>query len=575
MRLPRPRAIPAVLVLAALALPAGAQGASSSSSLRPRADGSVAAGHGVPRVERRAALRVGGPARSRAWLTFRVRQGAASARLRLFVLGGSPRTRVTVSAVPESLLRRALTARGRPPGTVLGTLTRARRGRWATVRVSGATGTAGLVRLVLSTTGRGTRLFSSREGRHAPRLVLGPAPAVGTTPSPAPAPVIAPLLPAPTRFVSPAGNDGGACTAAAPCRSFDRAYHVASPGEVVEVAGGSYPGQTFTPDPGKSGAGCESAASIAACVNFQPAAGAVAALNGLGFGVGGRALGPAGIAIFAAPDRQITVASSTAFFQAREVVMVGVSQRNLYIAGSDDVTIRGGDVGGVVSPEGTHPEIQRVYGTNPLVVPTNLTIEGVYFHDINTSHPTAHTDCLQIENGVGIVLRGNRFERCGSVGLRMSYGVDTGVAPPTNVLIENNVFGPCADIPLSRCFFSAQPGQGINVVVRNNSSPQAFQPADSPSQAQGVSYVGNVATGVACQSGVTYSHNVWQQGRCSSADRQVSSLGFVNAGAGDYRLAPGSPAIDFGDPASFPATDIDGVARPKGAGPDAGAYESG
>jgi hypothetical protein len=570
MRLPRHRAIPAVLVLAGLALPGAAQ--SASSTLRPSADGSVAAGHGVPRVERRAALRVGGPARSRAWLTFRVHRGAASGQLRLFVLGGSPRTPVTVSAVPESLLRRALTARGRLPGTVVGTLTRARRGRWATVRVSGATGNAGLVRLVLSTTGRGTRLFSSREGRHAPRLVLGAAPAVGATPT---APASAPLLPAPTRFVSPAGDDGGACTAAAPCRSFDRAYHVASPGEVVQIAGGSYPDQTFTPDSGKSGTGCESAGSIAACVNFQPAPGAVAALDGLGFGVGGRALGPAGIAIFAAPDRQLTVASSTAFFQAREIVTVGISQRNLYIAGSDDVTIRGGDVGGVVAPDGTHPEIQRVYGTNPLIVPTNLTIEGVYFHDINTSHPTAHTDCLQIENGVGIVLRGNRFERCGSVGLRMSYGVDTGVAPPTNVVIENNVFGPCADIPLSRCFFSAQPGQGINVVVRNNTSPQAFQPADSASQAQGVSYFGNVAAGVACQSGVTYSHNVWQQGRCSPADRQASSLGFVNAAAGDYRLAPGSPAIDFGDPASFPPIDIDGVARPKGAGPDAGAYESG
>jgi hypothetical protein len=51
---------------------------------------------------------------------------------------------------------------------------------------------------------------------------------------------------------------------------------------------------------------------------------------------------------------------------------------------------------------------------------------------------------------------------------------------------------------------------------------------------------------------------------------------FVNwqiDGSGDYRLADGSPAIDAATPEGAPMTDIDGVARPQGAGFDIGPYE--
>ena len=46
-----------------------------------------------------------------------------------------------------------------------------------------------------------------------------------------------------TRYVSPSGSDGSACTASSPCRSLNRGYQVARPGDVVQVAGGSYGGQ--------------------------------------------------------------------------------------------------------------------------------------------------------------------------------------------------------------------------------------------------------------------------------------------------------------------------------------------
>ena len=46
-------------------------------------------------------------------------------------------------------------------------------------------------------------------------------------------------------YVSPSGNDSNACTQAAPCASFTRAYNVASSGQVVQVGAGVYQWQTI------------------------------------------------------------------------------------------------------------------------------------------------------------------------------------------------------------------------------------------------------------------------------------------------------------------------------------------
>ena len=48
---------------------------------------------------------------------------------------------------------------------------------------------------------------------------------------------------------------------------------------------------------------------------------------------------------------------------------------------------------------------------------------------------------------------------------------------------------------------------------------------------------------------------------------------FVSVANDDYRLRPGSPAIDAGKALPEVTTDIDGIPRPSGAGYDSGAYE--
>ncbi|WP_290062311.1 choice-of-anchor Q domain-containing protein, partial [Amycolatopsis solani] len=49
--------------------------------------------------------------------------------------------------------------------------------------------------------------------------------------------------------------------------------------------------------------------------------------------------------------------------------------------------------------------------------------------------------------------------------------------------------------------------------------------------------------------------------------------GFADPAHGDYHLAEGSAAVDAGSPRRAPVFDLDGVARPAGAGFDIGAYE--
>ena len=76
-----------------------------------------------------------------------------------------------------------------------------------------------------------------------------------------------------------------------------------------------------------------------------------------------------------------------------------------------------------------------------------------------------------------------------------------------------------------------------------------------------------------CAEGVSYRMNVWSAAACGPGDLRADP-GFIDAPGFDLRLSGSSPAIDRGDPAAYPATDIHGTARPLGGAPDAGAVEA-
>src|SRR4051812_6242229 len=54
-------------------------------------------------------------------------------------------------------------------------------------------------------------------------------------------------------FIAATGSDTNDCREASPCLTFNRGYQVAAPGQIVEVAAGTYAAQRIDDDPSKDG----------------------------------------------------------------------------------------------------------------------------------------------------------------------------------------------------------------------------------------------------------------------------------------------------------------------------------
>ncbi|WCB94984.1 virion structural protein [Baekduia alba] len=364
-----------------------------------------------------------------------------------------------------------------------------------------------------------------------------------------------------TLYLSPSGSDSAACTSAAPCKSFGRAYTAAAQGDTVQVAGGTYGDQILSYDASKTSD---------ADVTFKPAAGAVPKVGFIDFGeyyadLGGRhiTIQDMGIGGFTANRAQDLT--------FRNVNMSG----NFWTNGADGISIIGGSVGG--TNNGTHPDIQVWKSGSTTVPSSNILIDGVHLHDVLVATAQDHVECLQVSDVDGLTIRNSHFgPNCDTFGLHIQ-NTEWGVK---NITIENSTF----DEPTNSCgcltaYHGLSIRNGVNVTIRNNSSPAGWYMPDDGAGASNFKVIGNVLDKDFCHSYATYSHNVWiavawrDAGPCGSTDQYVGDPGF--ASATDYHLKSSSPAVNGGDPANFPALDMEGNARPAGGAPDAGAYEYG
>ncbi len=367
-----------------------------------------------------------------------------------------------------------------------------------------------------------------------------------------PAGLIAPPEPAaasPSVFVTPSGNDGGGCTAAAPCATFDRAYKVAKPGQVVQVAGGSYPTQTLTADSSKSATG--------AVVAFRPAPGAAVTTGEIRCGRNPADLGANQIELADMTTSHVVTQRCSGFTLRRVHVAGGV-----FVDGSTRFSMVGGELG---PGHNLHPDVQTVNG----YVPRDVLFEGVNFHDWSHDDPEVHMECLQVSDVVGFTLRNSTFTNCDTFDIHVK-GTNVGVQ---DIVIENNWFRPTTDgSGVTPSYYSMSVRDGKNVLIRNNASDQAFA---LPSESDSVSNW-TVANNIAplasnqCDNRIVWSHNLWSSTKCGSTDLS-GSLGFVNPAAGDYRPTASSKARDNGDPKLATEYDLRGFAR--GTKPDIGPYE--
>jgi hypothetical protein len=351
-------------------------------------------------------------------------------------------------------------------------------------------------------------------------------------------------------YVATTGSDASACTQAAPCRTFNRAYRVAQPGQEVEVAAGSYPRQQIDADPAKTSA---------ADVVFRPAATGSVTLT----------------------DNLVVYGSHLEFRDLRiqglwvESPASDVTFRNIddtagvLFRGAAGVSVLGGDIG----PGNNYSPL--VDSDSTAKPSSNIVFDGVTFHDWRRTDGVTDVQCLRIEAVDGLHVRNSRFNNCesGAMFLRKRTAAPT----PTNITIENNFLNCCASGTFS-IYFGDQTGEvWQNVLVRNNSSARPMAVGTASTTGANVRFYSNVLPNLsgACRAGITVDYNVYASGSKCGPNDYVAASRYADAGAGDYHLAAGAAAIDRGHPTNYPATDIDGDPRPRGVAPDAGADEAG
>ena len=363
-------------------------------------------------------------------------------------------------------------------------------------------------------------------------------------------------------FVSPGGSDSNPCTNAAPCLSFDRAYHVARPGQVVAVAAGDYPDQTVTADPTKS----------APAVVFKPLGAEAVRVKDLTVEasyVEFQDFTMSGIWYVGVNSNNLPQAG-----QPHDVVMRDLKAARFYITGASRVSVLGGSLGPSVDRSS---EIKGCYQCT--YAPQAITIDGVTFHDFTRATPGLHMQCLQVYPAQGLAVRNSRFLNCAIMDMFLSnYGQGGDLR---DITIENNLF----DVPGSHApavskgyyplSFSGNKRSITNVRIAYNSMLSGSIPGfDSSANYKNIVVEANVGglNQWFCSKGVTYAYNVWTNAKCGATDTTAPS-GFVDPAHFDYDLGHDAAAIMHGNPLRHPATDIEGRLRPLRSPPDAGAYQ--
>jgi hypothetical protein len=421
-------------------------------------------------------------------------------------------------------------------------------------------------------------------------------------------------------YLSPRGSDAHRCTRTSPCKSFDRAYRVATPGQTIELAGGTYPPQLIKVDPTKVHATKN--------VVFRPAPGARVLIAGelTMYGSHATFLGSGKPSNFRL--RKLTSVATRGALTSNHVAFVDLDGETFTIGPNSDITIKGGDFGPSVacharnsktprkswcpvgSPyarvgnDGSNGSYENGIGPDGTILnqwPHDILLDGVTIHDQNSLDLTAmHQGGLFIISGYRITIRNSKFLRnvvyqvqvqdftnkacCG-----MTFG------PLHDVVIENNWFGQAVtglSDPGGDHAGDNQPELQLdprggrcwsNWLVRFNSFHHG--PAigfDAQPCFQDFRVIGNVAEHVGEQcfygaKGLVWAYNAFVGGRCGETDVALTSLPYVSTSIGseDHHLT-GGPAQDLVTPVGGDyalATDIDGRHRPDGPARDAGASE--
>jgi hypothetical protein len=352
--------------------------------------------------------------------------------------------------------------------------------------------------------------------------------------------------PAASLFVSPSGRDSGACTRAAPCATFTRAYQRAAAGAVVEVAPGHYVEQDIDAPSKPRGPN----------VVFRPTAGGHVTVDNLEVTNGSHIE----FRDFSVPGDTYTRPGAQ-YITYRRITM-GV----FLIRGADHISYVDSNVGPNDSRDGMN-WITAAYDKDDPA--TNILLDRVRIHDFTKHSEGSHVDCVGIDDVDGLVIRNSRIWHCEHFAIIFGNDNSTDRAA-RNVLLENNFLDCC----VSGYYAIGFGGVDGRMLIRFNSSDQPFGwlngtdlvPAGLVTLDSNVVDYNNPSN---C-SRATWRFNVVGSGSACGGGGLVGALGF-RAPPVDLHLVTRAAARGRGNPSAFPPRDIDGQLRASGRRPDAGA----
>jgi hypothetical protein len=349
-------------------------------------------------------------------------------------------------------------------------------------------------------------------------------------------------------------GSASAATVALGARTFDQACNAESNGDVVTVPAGSYSAQSVT---------CTHSVTLQATGAATVASLTVSGSSGPTFD-------------------GFKIAAGTTVMTSSNVSVINATFNDLvYVEGGVDLLFDNDTwepaSGGTAWDNGDMLDFYEQ--TRTAQANTRITVSDSVFHGLRAPTVSSHSDAIQFCNCDGVA--GDAKHAVDVKILRTKFYdnecMNIRANPDTGLTLENDVLGDTIS-GISGCGYYAFDPSWADVTARYNVFPgtQQIQGAASPQTGVVSTYVGNAYNGFSngCSGGgatVTWSHNVTTDSTCGGSDVHVSSLG-VNSSTGVPNA--GSPLIDAGDTASYPATDFTGTARYIGSAPDAGAFET-
>jgi hypothetical protein len=366
-------------------------------------------------------------------------------------------------------------------------------------------------------------------------------------------------------YVSPNGSDGNPCTESAPCSSLANAVRLLQPGDTLYLRGGTYDEaiNQFQMPSGTASAPITIAAYPGETVRvgnwpmmfFGPSSGTSHVIidgihftNGLYMGGGGQPYGPSHITVqnfevSGGSSDGVTVSGSNNIFRNGKVhdnTGTGCVKSHgsasfchgFYVLGSDHIieNVEVYNTTGIGIKIGQEPGATNVIVRNNVIHHWGLadSSAAILFAALS-SNSMAYNNIIY--GCTGPTPSGNQ-----QAGISFWRG-------DNNAAFNNTVY-----VPDGTC------GHGIGMWFGNNSLIQNNIIVTSPGVPAFYDYGGGSNT-------------------LSGNLATTTDPGFVNSSQGDFRLQPGSTAIDAGTALPQLTTDFDCASRPAGRGIDIGAYE--